>query len=178
MTATRSRDSMEHLLTSRASATSAARASSAYNYTPSIDSRLASDETLPVHNSQNGSSTYRGFPSREAYLEALEEFAEGKSYADAHDHTLTGFYGTKTMDHYKKKPKPTGDRAARKELARLAKRATVADGMPEGVPEEEGVTRTATAGSSKTVQKADVGPKESRTRRLSRVFTGRRATVT
>jgi hypothetical protein len=38
---------------------------------------------------------YRGFPSKEAYLKALVEFADSKKYYEM-DNQLIGFYGTKT----------------------------------------------------------------------------------
>lgn len=45
---------------------------------------------------------YKGFPSEAAYLRALEEWAEEKKYIQPSDesHTLSGWYGTKTMDDY------------------------------------------------------------------------------
>lgn len=40
---------------------------------------------------------YRGFPSKEAHLNALRQFAESKKYYEM-DSQLVGFYGTKTTE--------------------------------------------------------------------------------
>ncbi|KAF1353083.1 hypothetical protein BDV97DRAFT_107372 [Delphinella strobiligena] len=47
-------------------------------------------------------TSYKGFPSEAAYLRALEAWAEEKKYIQPSDesHTLSGWYGTKTMDDY------------------------------------------------------------------------------
>jgi len=61
----------------------------------------ASQETLraspiPVQRTQSTPAVpYRGFPSKEAYLKALVEFADSKKYYEM-DNQLIGFYGTKT----------------------------------------------------------------------------------
>lgn len=40
---------------------------------------------------------YRGFPSKQAYLKALSQFADSKKYYEM-DSQLVGFYGTKTTE--------------------------------------------------------------------------------
>jgi hypothetical protein len=47
---------------------------------------------------------YRGFPSEEAYLDALREWAESKKYI-YHETALNGFYGHTTMAEYASRPK-------------------------------------------------------------------------
>lgn len=60
--------------------------------------------TLAARQSSIATTTtpYKGFPSEAAYLRALEEWAEEKKYIQPSDesHTLSGWYGTKTMDDY------------------------------------------------------------------------------
>ena len=46
---------------------------------------------------------YRGFPSEEAYLDALREWAESKKYIQ-YDRGLQGFYGSVTMQDYASRP--------------------------------------------------------------------------
>lgn len=50
---------------------------------------------------QSAKVPYRGFSSKEAYLQALTEFAQERSYFKADD-ALIGFYHHKTMDEYMK----------------------------------------------------------------------------
>lgn len=59
---------------------------------PSSLYSAASIDTLVAPN-----TSYRGFPSRQAYLETLREWAEEQLYYEA-DQPLIGFYGTKTPE--------------------------------------------------------------------------------
>lgn len=143
---------------------------------PSISSVLsdASTTTSPNH-------VQRGFSSRAAYLAALHEFAESKSYMEG-PHTLKGFYGTKTMDHYKQKPGLMDERRARKAKQHREqerqRRLTLTDVPEENISREE-VTRVASNGSQKASEpgEAPKEAKEGRLRRLGKVLTGRRATI-
>ena len=47
---------------------------------------------------------YKGFPSEEAYLEALREWAETKKYVN-YDTSLVGFYGQTSMQELASRPK-------------------------------------------------------------------------
>lgn len=89
------------------------RPSSVYSYATTAvgdDTPRQSTAHLPTASaSQAGASSstanaykggpYKGFPSREAYLAALEAFAQERSYFK-HANNLVGFYGQKTMDEY------------------------------------------------------------------------------
>lgn len=79
------------------------------------------------------SGHYKGFPSAEAYLQALREWVEEKKYIQpsSGSNTLQGWYGTRTMQDYlgdAEKPPVVGFRQkwkARKE-EKLAKRRSSA----------------------------------------------------
>lgn len=174
-------ESREHLLSARSSLAPSSRASSIYS-TDSID-------TVLVSGNPSGQPTepqsYRGFPSREAYLAALRDWAESKQFLES-DYQIRGFYGQKTMDYYKNKPGLRDARKARKAseaIARqqAARRATVANNIPEPVSEDgESLSNAVTADTITTDpgNVSEAAAKESKVRRLSRVFTGgRRATV-
>jgi len=59
---------------------------------PSVFSAASIDTLVTPDNG------YRGFPSREAYLQALREWVEEKMYYEPGETGLHGFYGTKTVD--------------------------------------------------------------------------------
>lgn len=60
--------------------------------------------TNPHHN--HGNKSYKGFPTQEAYLAALHEWAETQKYLPVGDNGVTGFYGTKTLEEYaRREPK-------------------------------------------------------------------------
>lgn len=102
---------------------------------------------------------YRGYESKEAYLQALRDWVESKMYYET-DTQLRGFYGTKTKAEYLAEPSWRDERRARKERER---RMTIA--RPQVLPSlpEEAEAREVTASQDK-------GSK------LKRVF-NRRATV-
>ncbi|KAI6871658.1 hypothetical protein KC338_g2520 [Hortaea werneckii] len=68
----------------------------------------------PTHISDNESKphdhrkSYKGFPSQEAYLAALNEWAETQKYLPVGDNGVTGFYGEKTLEEYARK-EPKGE---------------------------------------------------------------------
>ncbi|KAI7522521.1 hypothetical protein KC331_g19191 [Hortaea werneckii] len=58
----------------------------------------------PHHN--HGNKSYKGFPTQEAYLAALHEWAETQKYLPVGDNGVEGFYGTTTLEEYaRKEPK-------------------------------------------------------------------------
>lgn len=70
----------------------------------------------------HGNEPYKGFPTQEAYLSALHEWAETKKYLPVGDNGVTGFYGTTTLEEYaRKEPKvEVGVRSAlRRKMRRL-----------------------------------------------------------
>lgn len=83
--------------------------------------------------------SYRGFPSREAYYAALEEFAQERKFFKA-DQQLVGFYHHKTMAEYTEgggarslsKDQRKAEKERRKSLKGQGKRTQL-----DGVPEEE-----------------------------------------
>ena len=123
----------------------------------------ASIDTLVAAGQPQG---YRGYPSQEAYLLALQEWVDSKLYFES-DVQLRGWYGTKTKDHYLSKTSVFEERRARKREEReeeSQRRATVARlGV---VHEEEGDGEERDVG----------GVKEKKESKLRRVF-GRRNTV-
>lgn len=75
---------------------------------------------------------YRGFSSKQAYLDALREWAENKKYEAPSGTSLIGFYGSTTMEEYASRPPAFQGLALRKKwrhrkMSKLAeRRATVA----------------------------------------------------
>jgi len=95
-------------------------------------SSIASAETLV-------SPEYRGFASKDAYLEALRVWVEEQMHFQA-DVQMTGFYGKTTMEEYKSRPGLREDRRARKEAERrqtLAKTPTRVDEESQENPQED-----------------------------------------
>jgi hypothetical protein len=84
---------------------------------PSVFS-AASIDTLVADQS------YRGYPSQQAYLEALREWVDSKMYYES-EIQLKGFYGTKTSEYYKNKPGLRSEKKARR--TPVAHLGTVAD---------------------------------------------------
>lgn len=131
---------------------------------PSISSVLSDATTVaaPAHEQ-------RGFGSREEYLAALHEFAESKLYMPAGEHTIYGWYGEKTMDDYKNRPRLRDGRYRRKKNqgkdsddSTTERRRNVAP-----IPEE-----SATASVSQQEQRAEAETEKSRgLTRLRRLFT-------
>lgn len=163
--------------TSSRPTTNLAPRSSRSNYAPSISSVLSSSSTLIPEAHQQ-----RGFKTREAYLAALEEFAEGHLYMTTGDHTLKGFYGDKTMDFYKAKSSPMEDRKRRREQER---RRTLPAILEDSVPVEDQDVVTESGQESPTFSESSAGTSEGETSpqgrrrsRFSKIFSGgRRGTV-
>lgn len=162
------------------------RSSRPASIAPSISSVLSDATTItaPVHEQ-------RGFKSREAYLAALNEFAESKLYMPTGDHTLHGWYGTKTMDDYKKRPglregrkKRRTSQAGENDDVNKERRTTMAV-VPEASDESAGLTRVGDMESAENnTSVVDSTEKRGRFRKLTRVFSGssgsgtdRRATI-
>ena len=129
----------------------------------------------------------RGFKSREQYLAALNEFAESKSYMEVHDHTVIGWYGSKTAEDYKQRLGLREERRMRKENERRVedreRRRTlgaveeVDDGAGGASPDNVGEERSNDLSRVET-KKSQKSQKEGRMKRLSRVLMGaRRATL-
>ncbi|RMY94209.1 hypothetical protein D0861_01473 [Hortaea werneckii] len=61
------------------------------------------DDQCEVHDHR---TSYRGFPSQQAYLAALNEWAETQKYLPVGDNGVTGFYGETTLEeHGRREPK-------------------------------------------------------------------------
>ncbi|KAM3423833.1 hypothetical protein BST61_g1232 [Cercospora zeina] len=78
--------------------------------TTSSRSRAASPARTLVENSPPTTTTttptaYCGFPSQAEYLAALHEWAEEKRYLQPSTTTVTGYYGTETLEAYANRPK-------------------------------------------------------------------------
>ncbi|EXJ91167.1 hypothetical protein A1O1_04276 [Capronia coronata CBS 617.96] len=95
---------------------------------PSVFS-AASIDTLVADQS------YRGFPSRDAYLTALRDWAESKMYYEGNEQ-LRGFYGTKTVENYLTGPgsRNTHNRSTNRRTT-LAKLHTLPETESATVPE-------------------------------------------
>lgn len=167
--------SRDHLLTSNTPAPSI------YSARPSRPSSIFSDtsiDTLVAGSPQQPPTGYRGFPSKEAYLEALREWVDDKTYYEA-DVQLKGWYGTKTKQDYLDKTSIWEERRERKQAEKAEKmrvererRKTVA--MPR-LP-EEGEVNEARVEEGREDGGEVRDRKERRGSKLRGLF-GRRATV-
>ncbi|RMY84573.1 hypothetical protein D0862_11377 [Hortaea werneckii] len=62
-------------------------------------------QSKPHH---HGKKPYKGFPTQEAYLAALHEWAQTQKYLPVGENGVAGFYGTTTLEEYaRKEPKVT-----------------------------------------------------------------------
>jgi hypothetical protein len=113
--------------------------------------------------------SYRGFPSEEAYLEALKEWAHAKMYYEA-DEVLTGFYGHKTADDILAKQGTNRYAKSKRQM----RRATLAATRLDAVAEHNGSASALSRQGSKTPS-ADVT--ESTGSKLKRVFSRRKTVV-
>jgi hypothetical protein len=68
------------------------------------DTRSTASSTTQQAGVKTINDGYRGFPSREAYLEALEEWADSQRYYEP-ETSLRGFYGETTLESYASRPK-------------------------------------------------------------------------
>lgn len=141
--------------------------------TDSIDTIIASKPTQAQTGANTASSSqgqpqalsqqYRGFPSYEAYLDALRSWTESKMYFET-DHQLRGFYGTKTAEYYMSKP---GLRSHKKnkQIKETERRSTIA--------------RVPTHESDQGAKRAQDGEerKEGKLREKARSIFGRRASA-
>lgn len=64
---------------------------------------LSTGGRTPRARSPASDEGYRGFASKAAYLEALQQWADEKKYLEP-DTGLQGFYGTVTMEEYARRP--------------------------------------------------------------------------
>ena len=143
----------------------------------SVFTEASCDTLLPTDSGHQGNDepegTYRGFPTHEAYLAALQEWVDSKLYFET-DKQLRGWYGTKTKEEYLSKTSVWEERRARKQEEKREserqRRATLAR-LGAVVEEERGIEEGDVGEEGRGAVKA--GKKESR---LRRVF-GRRATV-
>ncbi|KAJ4509344.1 hypothetical protein HRR83_006340 [Exophiala dermatitidis] len=109
-------------------------------------------------------TSYRGFPSREAYLRAFTEWANSQKYYTG-DEQLRGFYGTRTLENYLNRPDTGRADASASDMLR---RATVAR-----VPT---VTESNTTSAIQAPEPAYTKDEPAKANRLRRVFS-RRKTV-
>ncbi|KIY00902.1 uncharacterized protein Z520_03568 [Fonsecaea multimorphosa CBS 102226] len=117
--------------------------------------------------------SYRGFPSEQAYLDALKEWAQSKMYYETGEQ-LEGFYGTKTLDDILEKH---GAVRGVKKSSRNQRRATVAPQLPT-LAEHSGSASSLSRHNS-AVASADVtnAPAEGKGSKLKRVFARRKTVV-
>lgn len=122
--------------------------------------------------------SYRGFPSEQAYLDALKAWADSKTYYETEEQ-LRGFYGTKTVENYLSQP--GGFRTGKKENKDL-RRATVApqlDTVVEHNASTAALSRHSTnpiaAEEATTAATATTG--ENKGNKLKRVFSRRKTVV-
>ena len=113
-------------------------------------------------------TSYRGFPSEEAYLDALKAWAHSKMFYETDDQ-LTGFYGHKTVDDVLHKQGTF--RGAKKSK----RRATVAPQL-DTVVENNSSASALSRHSSANVDAANAS-EENRGSKLKRVFTRRKTVV-
>jgi hypothetical protein len=124
---------------------------------PSVFS-AASIDTLV---GDSGTPGYRGFPSRQAYLEALREWAEEKMYYRPTEQ-LHGFYGNKTVDEI------LNNQGGKIPSSR---RATVAQAkVGNGTAHDE-------HGQQNRVVTEQAADKENTANRLKKVFSRRKSTM-
>jgi len=117
-------------------------------------------------------TSYRGFPSEEAYLNALKAWANSKMFYEADDQ-LSGYYGKKTVDDILLKQ---GTTRGAKKTPRSQRRATVAPQL-DTVAEHNGSASALSRQSSANVAADSTdAPAEGKASKLKRVFT-RRKTV-
>lgn len=64
-----------------------------------VDNQTTTNGTARSLSEPGLPSSYKGFPSRAAYLDALQSFAHEKRFFTA-EQQLRGFYGTKTSEDY------------------------------------------------------------------------------
>ena len=75
----------------------------AFEQRPGISVNDGASTSAPAARRSAGPQPYRGFPSQEAYLQAMRDWVESKMYFES-DVQLRGFYGTKDMEYYRNKP--------------------------------------------------------------------------
>jgi hypothetical protein len=114
--------------------------------------------------------SYRGFPSEQAYLNALKAWAESKMFFEA-DEVLTGFYGKNTVDDVLKNQGTSRDA---KKPSRKQRRATVAPQLAT-VAEQNGSASALSRHSSANV--ADGSGQADKGSKLKRVFSRRKTVV-
>ncbi|KAK5467812.1 hypothetical protein LTS15_000785 [Exophiala xenobiotica] len=138
---------------------------------PSVFSAVSID-TL-VGDSDSGTSPgYRGFPSRQAYLEALREWAEEKMYYHPAEQ-LHGFYGNKTVDEILNNQGgkiPTSRRATVGQAHAQAQRSTGTGTAHDGHGHGHGQP-------TRVVTEQAVADKENTANRLKKVFSRRKSTM-
>ncbi|OCT51280.1 hypothetical protein CLCR_09227 [Cladophialophora carrionii] len=115
---------------------------------------------------------YRGFPSEQAYLDALKAWAQSKMYYEADDQ-LSGFYGKKTVDDILSKQ---GTTRGTKKSSREQRRATVAPQLGTVAEHNGSAAALSRHSSANAAVDNSTAPAESKGSRLKRVF-GRRKTI-
>lgn len=142
---------------------------------PSISSVLSDATTItaPIH-------VQRGFKTREAYLAALNEFAESKSYMPAGNYTLHGWYGGETMGERKtrlgagREKKKHSKHISKAETVKNERRATM-PAVTEGSENAADVLTTEQVAGQIDSQPrlgSEQTERPSRLKRFSRVFAG------
>jgi hypothetical protein len=115
-------------------------------------------------------TSYRGFPSEQAYLDALKAWAQSKMYYETGDQ-MSGFYGKETVDDVLHK-----QGTVRKPL-RSKRRATVAPQL-DTVAERDGSNTALSRHSSAHAATDTTAPQpEAKESRLKKVFTRRKTLV-
>ena len=76
---------------------------SAFEPRPKISVNNVNSSSAPAPRRPAAPQPYRGFPSYDAYLQAMRDWVDSKLYFET-DVQLIGFYGTKDMEYYKSLP--------------------------------------------------------------------------
>lgn len=145
------------------------RTSRTASIAPSMDSVFSDTSTVVPPN-----HVQRGFKTREAYLAALQEFADEHSHMSPGEYTIKGVYGTTTIADYQKRKSLGEERRERKAKAERERQRQATRDL-ESLPEtshRSGQLNVQHRTGETLVQNLEPRAKESRMRRLSRVLTG------
>ncbi|KAK5556679.1 hypothetical protein LTR46_005191 [Exophiala xenobiotica] len=142
---------------------------------PSVFSAVSID-TLVGDSDLGTPPGYRGFPSRQAYLEALREWAEEKMYYRPTEQ-LHGFYGNKTVDEILNNQGgkiPTSRRAT---VAQAQAQAQAQGGTGSGTGTAHDEHGHGHGQPTRVVTEQAVADKENTANRLKKVFSRRKSTM-
>jgi hypothetical protein len=117
--------------------------------------------------------SYRGFPSEQAYLDALKVWAQSKMFYEA-DEQLSGFYGKSTVDDILGKQ---GTTRGMTKSTRDQRRATVAPQLDTVAEHNGSAAALSRHSSANAVVDSPATPAEGKGNKLKRVFHRRKTIV-